>query len=90
MKLMIDIPDSDYRIIKQFGSIAPNKTKFLAMEIVNGTPIPDNATVCDIEQIRAEIQKRYDDCDEEWEAGERFGYWNCLQIIDKYTKGVEE
>ena len=44
MKVIIDIPEDEYNIIKQFGDIAPNKTHSLAMEIANGEVIPDNAT----------------------------------------------
>ena len=39
-----------------------------------------------LEKIRAEIKKRYDDCEEDWETGEQYGYWNCLKIIDKYAE----
>ena len=39
-----------------------------------------------LEKIRAEIKKRYDDCEEDWENGEQYGYWNCLKIIDKYAE----
>ena len=44
-----------------------------------------------LEQIRAEIQALYDDSDDEWnDMDERYAYQNCLQIIDKYTKGEDE
>ena len=62
--------------------------------IINGTPIPDNATVCDIEQIRAEFINRYPkNYANEPELGGRscvFSLNEVLQIIDKYTKGVSE
>ena len=33
-----------------------------------------------LEKIKAEIKKRYDDCEEDWENGEQYGYSNCLKI----------
>lgn len=50
----------------------------------------DNApTVCDIEEIRAEIERNRDEwikgTDPEWSTYDR-----CLWIIDKHTKGAEE
>ena len=51
MKLIIDIPDKDYEKLKD-GHIP-----FSILDVIqNGTPIPDNATVCDIEQIMQEIE----------------------------------
>lgn len=54
--------------------------------------ISDNATVCDIEQIRAEIEKHTDGnnhCDE-YIDGYNDGMKDALGIIDKYTKGDKE
>lgn len=39
-----------------------------------------------LDKIRAEIEQRYDDCEEDWETGEQYGYWNCLKILDKYAE----
>ena len=57
----------------------------------NGTPIPDNATVCDIEQIRAEIDGieingQVDEHTMFIRTGEQVKQM-ALDIIDKYTKG---
>ena len=85
MKLIIDIDKDEYEILQRYRDIPP-KENSLAMMIFNGTPIPDNATVCDIEQIRQEIekkQKRFDDmlCHEHADICREI-----LQIIGKYTK----
>lgn len=49
MKLIIDIPEDDYELVQKY--IYPQRVFY---ELVHGTPIPDNATVCDIDAIRAE------------------------------------
>ena len=51
MKVLINIPDDEYKVIRRFGYIAPNKTYPLAMEIINGISIPDNATNGDVMKI---------------------------------------
>ena len=53
--------------------------------------IADAPTVCDIEQIRAEIIKQFEGCYLEEDMtderkAEHKAYENVLQIIDKYTK----
>ena len=40
MKLVIDIPEEQYLLIRHYQDIAPNKTHSLAMSIINGTPLP--------------------------------------------------
>lgn len=67
-----------YEDIKN-GYYNTSEMRKIAIAIGNGTPIPDNATVCDIEQIRNEIEQS------------RYGLVNdgldlALKIIDKYTK----
>ena len=72
MKVIIDIPDKDYEKLKD-GHIP-----FSILDVMqNGTPIPDNATVCDIEDIKADIEAA------------RYGLINdgldvALEIIDKH------
>lgn len=39
MKIVIEIPDDEYLVIRQYQDIAPNKTHSLAMSILNGTPV---------------------------------------------------
>ena len=48
MRIMIDIPDDEYKVIKRYADIAPNKTYPLAMSILNGKVLPDNATNGDV------------------------------------------
>ena len=77
MKLIIDIPKEDYNYAKQ--QVTDGITNPLKICIASGTPIPDNATVCDIEDIKAEIEQS------------RYGLVNdgldlALKIIDKHTK----
>ena len=94
MKLIIDIPDSAYKVCYDLRNVGD--TNCLADILVNavgiGTPIPDNATVCDIEQIRAEIEEyksTIDNAISEDELkieGMQEAYNDCLEVIDKYTK----
>lgn len=77
MKMIFDIPEVDYNYAKQ--QVADGITNPLKIFIASGTPIPDNATVCDIEQIRADIE------------ASRYGLVNdgldlALKIIDKHIK----
>ena len=77
MKMIFDIPEVDYNYAKQ--QVADGITNPLKIFIASGTPIPDNATVCDIEQIRTEIEES------------RYGLVNdgldlALKIIDKHIK----
>ena len=55
MKLIIDIDEEEYKFLKT--SPYPSNIFNVTSAITNGTPIPDDATVCDIEQIRAEVKK---------------------------------
>lgn len=84
MQIVIDINENDYELIKEYGiTTFPTVGKAVA----NGTPIPDNATVCDIDAIRAEIKDAYDDnraCDQEDVA---YGLKVSLDIIKEHTKG---
>ena len=85
MKLIIDIPEEIYKNIKD-GMWCGNNITSNAIE--NGIPIPDNATACDIDAIKAEIEELQDEWFKETE-----GWWcyeKALRIIDKYTKGEKE
>ena len=84
MKLIINIPDEKYNDIlhthMNMRGIADNA-------IAMGTPIPDNATVCDIDAIRAEIKNAYDDnrvCEQDDVA---YGLKVALDIIKEHIKG---
>ena len=83
MKLIIDIDKELKSAVYRCGLfLNPTEKTSLIDAINNGTPIPDNATVCDIEQIRDEIK------------GLSYPYnldamrtkSDVLQIIDKYIK----
>lgn len=88
MKVIIDIPEENYdnkTLVDYFGCYS----KMLDATIYNGTLIPDNATVCDIEQIRAEIKALPYAEDTEIIHGileDTIGKERVLEIIDKYTK----
>ena len=45
MKLIIDIDEDEYKFLKT--SPYPNNIFNVTSAIINGTPIPDNATPCD-------------------------------------------
>ena len=86
MKLIIDIPEREYKVICENNYVAvcacPN---LLSNAIKNGTPIPDNATTVDdvLEQIKDEIEQIADEeqkHDEKWTIGLRY----AVKIIDKY------
>ena len=90
MKLIIDIPEENYKLICSDGRPFLDSYKW----IKNGTPIPDNATVCDIEQIRAEIEQYEVECTLIIPINDRTckrctfdTFKNIYQIIDRYTKG---
>ena len=104
MKLIIDIPEDEYNAIKNTAFVEDEKTMFrqsandrkctmglfhIVDEIKNGTPIPDNATVCDIEQIRAKIadleKKTIEDvCLDECRPCVYTTFEYVRQVIDKY------
>ena len=96
MKLIIDIPEKIEEYIKDYIPIGAGNNVFcypdeIVRAIQNGTPIPDNATVCDIEQIRAEIEQRMQvkpkDFNQHDESDYDRGLYTALAIIDKHTKG---
>ena len=80
MRLIIDIPEQwrDDMVWEKF-----DKLDELCKVILDSDIIPDNVTVCDIEQIRAEIDTRFKEARVQ---NTRF-YYDVLEIIDKYTKG---
>ena len=78
MKLIIDVPDNVYAKVMEYYE-HNQIVEAVYGYIYRGTPIPDNATVCDIEQIRTEIEES------------RYGLVNdgldlALKIIDKHIK----
>ena len=88
MKLIIDIHEKDYNSVKN-GHIP-----YCIFSVFgNAIPIPDNATVCDIEQIRDEIEQRMqvkpNNFNQHDESDYDRGLYTALNIIDKYTKGTD-
>lgn len=93
MKLIIDIPEYTFERITEYYDALPEGSTVDAnvCYIANGTPIPDNATVCDIEQIRAEIDGieingQVDEHTMFIRTGEQVKQM-ALDIIDNLTKG---
>ena len=93
IELVIKIPEE----VKNrfcFGITYQKDIQTVCEALNNGTPIPDNATVCDIDQIRDEIEEGLTD----YIIGERdtptakkmFKVMNkALEIIDKHMKEAE-
>ena len=85
MKLIIDIPEEIYKA-SQIVDVKYEDTIQIPLEVIaNGTPIPDNATVCDIDAIKAEIGKQA------WaiaisDTDRANGMWDAYRIIDKYRE----
>ena len=83
MKLIIDIDEDSYERVmnpdKFYRDIDGEKIRWA---VYKGTPIPDNATVCDIEQIRAEIKE----LSYPYNLDAMRTKSDVLQIIDRYTK----
>jgi hypothetical protein len=105
MKLIIDIPEDEYNAIKNTAFVEDEKTIFrqnandrkctmglfhIIDEVKNGTPIPDNATVCDIEQIRDAIEREADYQDANVNADVAKGMYMAIGIIDRHTAESEE
>lgn len=86
MKLIIDMPKEEYERFKKNQKKEYSESMLDVNIIANGTPIPDNATVCDIEQIRDEIeQARFIDKNTKTcKNALASGLEAALQIIDKY------
>lgn len=86
MKLIIDIPEQwrDDMVWENF-----DKVDELCQAILDGDIISDNATVCDIEQIRDEIEESITDYildEEDTNTAIRMGdvMTKVFDIIDKY------
>ena len=93
MKLIIDISEETYEFINVYEFMDDDYIGKLAGAITNGTPIPDNATVCDIEQIRDEIEKERDKVYQNRQGCDTYyadGLDTALEIIDKYIEGGKE
>ena len=80
MKLIIDIPEEEYFVIKHYGDIPLNKTYFTAMSIINGIPLDKIRAM--IERI-ADVEQKHD---EKWATGLRY----AVKVIDKYREKVNE
>ena len=88
MRLIIDIPESVINAVNAY-SLTPSIFALMCERVLEGTPIPDNATVCDIEQIRDEIEERITDYildEEDTKTAIRMGnvLTKVFEIIDKY------
>ena len=88
MKLIIDIPDKAYKDEKMALHFGCYST-VLHDTLYNGTPIPDNATVCDIDAIRQEIEERRKRRSNRSPLIDGT-YLDCLQIIDRHMKGEHD
>ena len=86
MKLIIEIPKEKYNDILHTHV---NMRSIVDNAVAMGTPIPDNATVCDIEQIKAEIEQERDKVYQNRKGHDTYyadGLDTALDIIDHYTK----
>lgn len=88
--MICDVPDDIYNEALN----GRYKCKECFDVITNGTPIPDNATVCDIEQIRADIEQVKAIMNEEIIERDRKDLINfvnginqCLLIIEQHISG---
>ena len=97
MKLIVDIPDTQYNNIMEVKSMCLGRLPYkgIVMNAINGikkgTPIPDNATVDVLDKIRAEVIDLIafnTDGDYISEAGQ--GMQDCLEIINRYREGVSD
>ena len=96
MKVIVDIPEEVYKHIREYYDIREYYEKSDVVEtiysyIYHGTPIPDNAIVCDIEKkIRDEIEESITDylvADEiDTETAKRIGdvMTMVFKIIDRH------
>ncbi len=86
IELVIKIPDHLYKLLKDFPSDSNETTieNVLMKAVENGAPIPDNATVCDIEQIRADIALKLDNPHEY--IVKQDAYNEIVDIINGYIK----
>ena len=84
MKLIIDIPEWLYDSISEYPSRGFAVSQ-LESAILHGTLIPDNATICDIEQIRDEIERLHYHPKLDFIKNDEVVEM-ALEIIDKYTK----
>jgi hypothetical protein len=85
MKLIINLTKADLELCPQYiqGDIVLSR---IVGAVKNGTPIPDNATVCDIEQIRDAIEREADYQDANVNADVAKGMYMAMEIIDKHRK----
>lgn len=83
MRLVIDIPDNEYR---QICELRLHDRTFYDDAIRNGTPL-DKV----IEDIKADIEKAKEDFYyDEHDLGVRQGFRFALEIIDNHIRGKEQ
>ena len=81
MKLLIDIPEEYYKVIKEI----PVETYTADMLIIaNGTPLDDV-----LDEIKAEFKIRADG-DDWYYTTDGLVWEEAIEIIDKYRKGESE
>ena len=85
MKRIIDIPNE---LAEKEHWYTDKEIWTVVKAVQNGTPIPDNAAVCDIERIRAEIEALPRELPTD--ARNMVRRTRVLDIIDKYTAESEE
>lgn len=84
MKLIIDIPDDEYRHIKEYYE-KNDIVEATYSYIYHGIPLDDV-----LDKIRAEIKKAMEDFYyDEHDLGVRAGFRFALEIIGNYEKGGE-
>lgn len=85
MKIVIDIPDNEYKDIKEYYE-KNNTVEATYSYIYHGTPL-DKV----IEDIKAEIEEAMEDFYyDEHDLGVRAGFRFALEIIDNHISGKEK
>lgn len=92
MTLIIEVNKEDVDFIRK--TFAQNSHDYIPTiirnrftdSVLSGTPIPDNATVCDIDTIRQEIKHEFHIRQSEYTEL----CYAIMDVIDRYTKGVKE
>ena len=85
MKLVIEIPEEQYLLIRHYQDIAPNKTHSLAMAIINGTPLPKgHGRLVDIDLLQEQLNQ------DKREAFSHHQVWLLLSTHNKQIPTIIE
>lgn len=84
MKRIIDIPDNEYRHIKEYYE-KNDIVEATYSYIYHGTPLDDV-----FDKIRAEIEQGYCEVEDDYDRGRNMGLYIAMQIIDHYKAESEE